>query len=335
MPPWRPDTPGVRADRARHYDNIAFAERHVADVMDRLRADGLLDETIVIVTTDHGDGLPRAKRTLYESGLKVPLMIRWPDGRASGKFEERLVSFVDLAPTILRLTGRPVPEWIQGRDLLDGDRRTYVFAASDRFDEVAGRRKAVRDDRFKYIRNYSPERPVLYPLNFRDAQPTMQEIWRLHAENALPAAIAQWLVVPSPAEELYDLKADPEEIDNLADDPAYAEERARLRGALDEWIARTGDLSVIPEIEMIEHMWPGRVQPVTAPPKIEIAGDALRLSSATAGASIAYSLDGGDPAAGKVYSGPVSLPAGTSSISAQAIRYGYLPSEVTVRRRRE
>ncbi len=330
VPPYLPDTPVVRADIARHYDNIAFAERQVQRIIDRLAADGLLENTLVILTTDHGDGFPRMKRTVYDSGLKVPMMVRFPDGRRAGEIEQRLVSFVDLAPTILATAGIAAPRWIQGRDFILGEPRDYVYAAADRHDEVPGRNKAVRDARFKYIRNYQPELAVLRPLAFRDALPTMQEFWRLAKAQGLPPAARQ-LIEPRGAEELYDTLADPHEINNLAGDPAHAATLERLRAAMDAWIARTGDLSAVPEAEMVERMWPGLVQPVTAAPEIVFSGGKVALASGTPGASIAYTLDGSTPEGGRIYTGPFMAPTG-SVVKARAIRYGHAPSEVTSRK---
>jgi arylsulfatase A-like enzyme len=330
LPPYLPDTPVVRADIARHYDNIAFAEKKVAGILDRLEAEDLLDDTIVIVTTDHGDGFPRMKRTVYDSGLRVPMMVRFPDRRGAGEVENRLVSFVDLAPTILELAGAQVPGWIQGRDFLGTSERDYVFAAADRHDAVPGRTKAVRDGRYKYIRNYMPELAVLRPLAFRDALPTMQEIWRLAKEGALPGPAERLIMAPRGREELYDTLADPHEIDNLAGDPAHAGTLARMRAAMDDWIARTGDMSAIPEEEMIEAMWPGLVQPVTAMPEIRVEDGRVVLSSSTPGASIAYMLDGSEPQSGRLYSGPFTPPPG-ATVVARAVRYGYAASEVNSR----
>lgn len=326
VPPYLPDTPVVRADIARHYDNIAFAEKRVSEIVDMLRSDGLLENTIVIVTTDHGDGLPRMKRTVYDSGIRVPLMIRYPDGRLAGSRDERLISFVDLAPTILEWAGlEPLP-WQQGNALQANIQLRYVFAAADRHDTSPGRTKAVFDGRWKYIRNYMPELAVLRPLPFRDALPTMQEIWRLAAADALPPAAARLIASPRAAEELYDLQSDPYEIANLAADPAHTETLVRLRQAMDQWIARTGDLSAIPEEEMIRRMWPDMRQPVTAPPEISVENGLLMLTSKTPGASIAYSLDGSSPEKGVLYTQPVPLANGATVI-ARAIRYGYVPSE--------
>ena len=330
VPPYLPDTTVVRADLARHYDNIAFADRKVGAIIARLAADGLLDQTLVIITTDHGDGLPRMKRTVYDSGIRVPLMVRYPDRRSAGQIEQRLVSFVDLAPTILEFAGLPVPDWVQGRNFLTGAQRDYVFAAADRHDELPERRKAVRDRRFKYIRNYMPDLAVLRPLAFRDALPSMQDFWRLAREGGLPPAARQLIAPPHGPEELYDTQADPHEIDNLADDPAHRATLARLRGALDRWIQQTGDLSALPEREMIEGMWPGMVQPVTGAPEIGLVNGRVILTSATLGASIAYSLDGSAPERGQIYTGPFTPPPG-AVILARAIRYGYAPSEVSSR----
>jgi len=302
-----PDTPVVRADIARHYDNIAFAEQQVRAIIVRLDAEGLREETLAIVTTDHGDGFPRMKRTLYDSGILVPMMVRFPDGHRAGETEQRLVSFVDLAPTILDYAGVAVPDWVQGRT------------------------KAVRDARFRYIRNYMPDLAVLRPLAFRDALPTTQEFWRLVRGGGLPPAAQRLVASPRGAEELYDVIADPQEIDNLAGDPAYRDTRRQMRGAMDRWIARTGDMSAVPEAEMIAAMWPGMVQPVTAAPVLATEDGRVVLSSATPGASIAYTLDGTAPEPGRIYTGPFTPPTG-AVVTARAVRHGYAPSKVATRR---
>ncbi len=327
VPPYLPDTPVVRADIARHYDNIAFAEQQVTDIIDRLKEDGLLDNTVVIVTTDHGDGFPRMKRTVYDSGIHVPMFVRYPGGSLAGTVDDRLVSFIDLAPTILQWADIERPAWIQGQSIQSEARRDYIFAAADRHDQVPGRTKAVRDARWKYIRNYRPELAVLRPLAFRDALPTMQEIWRLAAAEALSANVSNLLSTPRGEEELYDTQADPHEINNLSENTEHRQTLARLGKAMDDWIAQTGDLSAVPEAQMIENMWPDMTQPITAKPTIILENGKLILRSGTPGASIAYRLDGGDPITGAIYSGPVNVPAG-SIIAAKAIRYGYASSPI-------
>lgn len=326
VPPYLPDTPIVRRDIATLYDNVTFAERKVGEIVARLEVEGLAENTIVIITTDHGDGLPRMKRTIYDSGIQVPMMIRYPGGRRAGEIDTSLVSFVDLAPTLLGFAGVDIPAFIQGRDFTAQPATEYIFAAADRLDAVPGRTKAVRDARFKYIRNYQPELAVLRPLAYRDNLPTMQEFWRVAAEGGLPPAAAR-LTQPRGAEELYDTIADPHEIHNLANDPAYSSHLHRQRSAMDNWIASTGDLSALPEIEMIEAMWPGLVQPQTATPQIRIQQGLVTLSSGTAGASIAYTLGAEAPEPGRIYTGPFLAEPGTR-ITARAIRYGYAASEI-------
>ncbi len=327
VPPYLPDTPVVRADIARAYDNIAFEERRVGEILAALKADGTLDRTVVIVTADHGDGLPRVKRAIHVAGLRVPMLVRMPGGVGAGEERRQFVSFVDLAPTLLALAGVRPPDWMQGQPFLGpGARvRTQVFAGADRFDAAPDWQRTVIEGRFQYIRNYRPQTPQLQPLAFRDNLPTMQEMWRMKTEGTLPPAVAQYFGLKSP-EELYDLTADPDTVRNLAADPAHARDLAQLRGILDRQSARVGDMSVKPEHEMIADQWPGLVQPVTAAPVFAAAGRGrLRLSSATPGASIGYRLAG--ETAWRLYAGPFA--AKGVAAEAKAIRYGYAESPLT------
>lgn len=160
VPPYLPDTAVVRADIARKYDNISFAETQVKGGIERLREQGVLDNTILIVTTDHGDGLPRMERSVFDSGLKVPLMIRFSGSDAMNSIDEQFISFVDLAPTILGMAGVNIPEHMNGRDIFSQTpKRQYVFAAADRHDNVQGRYRAIRDNQYNYIRNGMPDKP--------------------------------------------------------------------------------------------------------------------------------------------------------------------------------
>ena len=334
VPPYYPDTEIIRADIARHYDNIHFTDALLGRLLAELEADGLLDKTIVIVSTDHGDGLPRMKRSVFDSGIKVPMAISFPNKENAGQIRSEMVSFVDLAPTVLSLAGVPVPKHMQGRNFLGSDRdppRRYIFAAHDRHDQVPDRIRAVRDDRFKYIRNYHPDRPYFRPLSFRDSQPTMKELWRLHQTGGLTPAQSQYYE-PGPREMLFDLIADPQEVANLAGDARFEAELGRLRRELDNRLDQVGDLSEMSELEMIEQMWPGLKQPLTAAPNAEFvdAGDRIRikLSSATEGASIGYSLEADEPSHWKLYHEPISVERGVT-VFARAVRYGYRESSVT------
>lgn len=343
VPPYYPDTPRVRLQIARHYDNIARADARVGEILAQLEADGHADDTIVFFWSDHGDGLPRAKRWLYDSGLRVPLIVRWPGGEAGGREDDRLVSFVDLAPTVLSMAGAEIPAHLDGRPFA-GPRaappRRYVYGARDRIDAAYDMVRAVRDERFKYIRNYYPGTPYVQLVPFRNNSGIMQELLRLHAEGELRGAAALWLAADRPPEELYDLHGDPHEIHNLAADPDRARVLDRLRAAMDAWMAETGDLGRVPEDAMVRRMWPDGVQPVTAPPVIAArrgttvglpdtlpSGAEIDLSSATHGASIGYTTAAGDAARWRLYHGPLTLAPGTTTLRARAVRYGYRPSE--------
>jgi N-sulfoglucosamine sulfohydrolase len=348
VPPYYPDVPVVREDLARMYDNIAAMDAWAGDILDNLRTDGLLTNTIVMFWSDHGDGMPRAKRWLYDSGIKIPLIIRWPGQLPAGTVDQQLVSAIDLAPTVLALAGVPIPVHLQGRPFLGPNRsapREVVFAARDRHDEAYDRVRAVRDRRFKYIQNFYPYFPYVQFIADENRNETMKLLLRFHAENRLSGAQKLWFQAVRPPEELYDTETDPYEIRNLADEPAFAGVKARLRAALETWQVESGDMGGISEDAMVASMWPGGVQPATHPPLFipnaanhPSSNDAptggtfvgpvlLMLQSPTQGASIAYALGNAEPTRWLLYHKPLSLPTGTTLVRARSIRYGYRESE--------
>ena len=322
VPAYYPDTPAVRSDLARHYQNVRQMDAAVGRILARLEADGLADSTVVVWTTDHGDGLPRAKRELYDAGLRVPMIVRWPEalrpaGAEPGGADERLVSFVDLAPTLLALAGAPFPDALPGLDFTGPERREYVFAARDRVDEVADRQRAVRDTRWKYVRSWHPEVPGGHPLAFRDHLAIAQELHARHAAGTLDAAQSRWFE-PFGDERLFDTEADPEELEDLSGDPAHAETRARLRAALDAWLARTGDWSEQGEAEMVARFAREGAGEPTAAPSVAFERGRVTLTSGTEGASIDVSVDGGP---WRLYTGPFDAEPG-ARVRAVAVRYG-------------
>ncbi|MEM6999780.1 MAG: sulfatase [Pseudomonadota bacterium] len=330
VPPYYPDTDAVRASIAQHYDNVHFMDQQVGQVLAHLLEDDLLDNTIVIWTTDHGDGLPRAKRAVYDSGLHVPLLIRFPDGRRAGQLDSRMISFVDLAPIILGLAGVETPSAMQGHNVLDPQLppRRYAFAGRDRMDELMDRVRAVRDKRYKYIRNYHTAEPYLRPLVFRDMFPVMVELWRAHEQGQLTAQQQFYFDAPRPVEELYDTQTDPYEVVNLVGDPDYADPLSRLRAAMDNWLQRVGDMSRLAEAVMIEQMWPGGEQPVTAVPEVSERNGQYQLRSTTPGASIMFRILK-EHARWQIYSEFSALPQRVR-LEAKAVRYGYKDSPVLV-----
>jgi len=348
LPPYFPDTPKVRLAMARMYTNIEANDRVLGELLAQLEEDGLADSTLVMHWSDHGP-LPRGKRWPYDSGIHMPMIARWPGRIELGSVSDQLLSTIDLGPTVLSAVGLPIPWHMQGQAFL-GDQaappREYVFASRDRHDEAYDMVRAARDKRFKYIRHFRPDLPYLLWIPYRNRHPILQEMWRLHMAGELepPQDI---LFRPRPVEELYDTQADPWEIRNLADDPAYEPELERLRDALDDWRDEVGDLGEIPEADMVRGWYPDGEPPQTAAPLLApiceespgteagteggtfTAPVLLQLHCCTQGASIAYTLDEGESPHWLLYSQPLRLPAGTTTVRARAIRIGYKESEET------
>ena len=213
LPPYYPDTPAVRQDWAQYYDIITLTDKMVADVLKQLEDDGLAEDTIVWFWGDHGRGLPRGKRWIYDSGLKVPLIIhvpeKWrklampdnPDAVKPGTVNDDLVAFIDFAPTMLSLTGIKIPDHIQGQAFLGSQKakpREYIFAARDRMDEAYDLIRAVRDKRFKYIRNYMPHLTRGQDIEYMNQMPTMKDMRALNAAGKLEGPQKQYFEPTKP-----------------------------------------------------------------------------------------------------------------------------------------
>ena len=261
LPPWTPDHPIARQDWAKYLDSATELDRKVGLVLAQLDADGLADNTIVIFFGDNGQAHVRGKQFCYDEGLLVPLIIRWPDEYPApqqlrpGTTDHRLLEAIDLAPTMLDVAGVKKPAGMQGRVFL-GPRaekpRQYVYGARDRCDETVFRLRTVRDERYRYIRNFTPERPFLQPNNYKEKQyPVWNLLPELNRQGQLPPAQAFLCAPGMPAEELYDLKADPHAINNLASSPKHQKTLTKLRTALDTWIRETADMGRTPESQQL------------------------------------------------------------------------------------
>lgn len=261
VPAYHPDTPEVRKDWARYYDIVAAADADAGRHLKELEDAGLTEETIVFYFADHGSGMPRSKRWPYNSGLQVPLAVyipekfkalRPPDYAAGGK-SDRLVSFVDFAPTVLSLAGLQPPEWMQGYAFL-GKFQTppqpFVHGFRGRMDERYDLVRSVTDGRYVYVRNYLPHLIYGQHLDFMWQTPTTRVWERMHAAGQLNAAQdAFWK--PKPPEELYDLQSDPDEVRNLAASAKHAEIKAKLRAAQRELAVKIRDVGFMPEGERL------------------------------------------------------------------------------------
>ena len=334
LPPYYPDTPIVRRDWARYLDNIETLDKQVGEVIERLDNDGLAENTVVFFWSDHGRGLPRAKRLLYDAGTHFPLIVRWPGVIEPGTVCDDMVSSIDLGAAVLSIAGVKVPSYMQGQPFLGeqkGEPREYVFSQRDRMDERYDMIRAVRDKRFKYIRNFQPEKPYAPPMEYADMMPTLQEMRKLSAEGKLKGAQKLFLQKTKPNEELYDTTVDQHEINNLADNPKYKDVLERMRKVLDNWMEETNDLGRIPEKEHMENTWPGGVQPKTGALTINPNGGTfdgsvtVTLTCPTEGASIAYTTEDGEDPHWLLYTKEIKLTR-SARLKVRAIRIGYAES---------
>jgi len=331
VPPYYPDTPVVRQNIARYYDNITEMDAQVGEILQRLAEDGLAGDTVVFFWSDHGRGLPRCKRWPYDSGLHVPLIVRWPGRIEPGSVCDDLVNLIDLGPTVLSLAGVEIPSHVQGRALLGdqkGEPREFVFGGRERMDATSVEHiRTIRDKQYRYIRNFMPQRPYAQVIPYMERMPIMQEWRRLHAEGKLIGPQNLFFQDVKPLEELYDVVADPHQIHNLADSPEHQQVLRKMRATLRKQIKETGDLGGLPEDRLIRRMWPDGKQPTTATPTIEARAEdgkvEVSIRCQTEGASIGYRLS--EDEKWWVYTDPISVPPETL-LTAKAIRIGYKES---------
>ncbi|MSU48942.1 MAG: sulfatase [Opitutus sp.] len=259
LPPYYPDHPVIRKDYADYLDSARRLDGKIAKIIARLEQEGMADNTVVIFMGDNGESHIRGKQFCYEEGLRVPLIVRWPKGIPApahyrpGSTDHRLLEGIDMPPTLLSLAGAPVPAKMQGVPFL-GDKvvaaKQYVFGARDRCDETAMRIRTVRDDRYRYIRTFTPEVPFFSPNGYKQRQyPAWTLMPKLHQEGKLTDVQAFLCQPRQPEEQLFDMTADPHEIKNLttSTQPEHAAALKRLRAELESWIVRTDDQGRFPE----------------------------------------------------------------------------------------
>ena len=258
LPPYHPDTPDMRHDWAQYYDKIEDMDAWIGNILKELEESGEAENTIVFYYSDHGGVLARSKRFLYDSGTRVPFIIRIPEkykylfpAKKPGSKIDRLISFVDLVPTLLSIVGIPIPEYLQGNAFM-GDQKTpdpeYAYMFRDRMDERYDMSRSVRDKKFRYIRNYMPFRPHGQHLEYLWLAPSIRS-WEAAYKNGECNEIQSRFWLPKTAEELYDSENDPWEVNNLADDPAYADVLQRMRNECTQWILKVKDTGFMPEAD--------------------------------------------------------------------------------------
>lgn len=246
VPPHLPDTPEVRYELALYYDEITRLDENVGKVIAELERQSVADNTLILFISDNGRPFPGAKTTMYDFGIRTPLLARWPKGIRRGLVSDSLISSIDLAPTILQLAGATVPTTVQGKSFASvlkkpkAKIRDAIYAEKN-WHDYEDRVRAVRTERFKYIRNDYPDLAGT-PSADAGRSPTMDAIRRLHKEGTLTPLQSRIFQAPRPAEELYDVIADPLEINNLANNSRYAKTLATLRAKLKRWGEETQDV---------------------------------------------------------------------------------------------
>lgn len=260
LPPYHPDTPEMRHDWAQYYDKVEDLDTQVGEILAELEEAGLADNTIVFYYSDHGGVVGRSKRFLYETGTHVPLIIRIPDkykkrykAEKNGSKVDRLVSFVDMAPTLLSLTGTPPPSYMQGSAFLGkftGEAPDHIYMFRDRMDGRYDLTRAVVDGKFRYIRYFNPKRPWLQHLQYLWRAPSMRSWERAYLAGECNEVQARYWNT-KPVEELFDTENDPWEVNNLATDPAYTGQLNKMRKAMVDKSKEIRDAGFIPEAERI------------------------------------------------------------------------------------
>ena len=250
LPPYYPRTPAMLDDWAATLDAIRITDVQVGEILDRLQAEGILEQTVIFFISDHGVSHARGKQFLYDEGTHIPFVVCGP-GLPQGQRRKDLVEHIDMAAMSLALASIPIPKGMQARNVLAPgyQHRDAVFSARDRADETVDHIRSVRTERWKYIRNFLPQRPYLQPNAYKDAKPCLIALRAAKAAGQLNDVQRLIFAKNREPEELYDLEADPWEVHNLADNPAHIKTLQELRVKLNQWMEQTNDQGRKPEPE--------------------------------------------------------------------------------------
>ena len=326
IPPYFPDTHEIRKDIAVNYSNLIRLDKKIGKIINELKQEGLYEKSIIFFYSDHGGPFPRHKRSLYETGIKVPLVIKFPYSKYGGTDNNNFISFIDYAPSILSLAGIKPPDVMQGKAQFGkfkvNDKVPYIFAASDRFDEKVDRLRAVRYNNFKYIRNFNPKISNAIPVSYREQMPMMKELNKLWKENLLKRDHSLWFKTPKPKEELYDLNKDPYELKNLAGEASLKDTLLFLRDVLDKWIINTNDLGEYSEKELIEKWVNGTKSKKLKSVSFKKEYGEIILNHFDSGSTILWK--GENDSVWNIYSKPISY---SKQVITKAVRIGYEDSD--------
>lgn len=261
LPPYHPDTDEMRHDWAQYYDKVEDMDTWVGGILKELEESGEAENTIIFYYGDHGGVLGRSKRFVYETGTRVPFIVYIPEkykhlypADKPGEKVDRLISFVDLAPTLMSIIGKPIPDFLQGQAFLGKEKTAdpeYAFMFRGRMDERYDMSRAVRDQRYRYIRNYMPYREYAQFIEYLWRAPSMRS-WEEACKAGKCNDIQKIFWNAKPVEELYDTENDPWEVNNLAGNAEYSEVLERMRKAQHDWMLEIKDTGFIPEAELAD-----------------------------------------------------------------------------------
>jgi arylsulfatase A-like enzyme len=333
IPPYLPNTEIAKQDIRRNYSNIVEMDKRVGEILGELEQAGQLENTIVFWYSDHGGPLPREKRTIYNTGLQVPMIIRFPNKQLAGSTDSQMLSFIDLKPTVLSLVNIKPPDNLDGKAWMgkyaEHNKREYLFAAADRFDQQIDKIRAVFNKKFKLIRNYNTQQPYYLPVKYRETMPIMKELLRLRDKDSLTLEQQLWFRKTKDSIEFFDMENDPYEFHNLADKKEYQDKIGEMKSALDHWIKSTDDKGQLTEDDYIASIWPNGEQPKTAEPKLTIGNGEVSVSTETTGASIGYQWAKDESEltnSWDIYTGPIPIKP-HNTLYVRAHRIGFKPSE--------
>ena len=254
IPPYFPDDPIIRRDMATNYSNLVRMDKEVGKIISELKEQELYDDAYIFFYSDHGGPFPRHKRAIYQTGTKVPFFVKFPKSLHAGEKDDRLLSFVDLAPSVLQMAGIEIPQHMQGQPInkfLHKSLRDYLITASDRFDGQYDRIRAIQDKSFKLIKSFYPEKSHHLDVQYRKNMSMMQKLLKLHHDGLLNQDQQKWFG-PKEEYEFYDLQLDPYEMKNQIQNPDYQDHIQLLKVELEKWMLNTNDLGAVPEQVLIK-----------------------------------------------------------------------------------
>ena len=286
LPAFFPNNHTIKNDFVTNYKNIEKLDEQLGEIINQLKEDGLYENTVIFFFSDHGGPFPRYKRSIYDSGLKCPLIIKWTEKRNELR-NNQMISFIDLAPTILELTKSDTNHKMEGLSFYKQNNRDYIFAATDRFDEHTDKRRCVRNKEFKLIINCDTNSSIMKPVLYRQNMKTMRILDSLNDLKKNTISMESWYNKTKPKYELYDIVNDPYELNNLYNNKDYDSIFYELKKKLDNWIDGS-DYGNITENQILKEMWPNGEKPKLKDPSIIQKDNGINIISNNNNSSVGW-----------------------------------------------